>query len=84
MSVIMSRKKIKEARVEEEVRKGQRYLRDTPRQYWIRSALITLGLFALVLWLNYPTRGASAFLWAFGIAGLILGYFVVSYLMFRR
>lgn len=80
----MARKKIKDDRVEEETQRGQRYLRDTPRQYWIRSAIITLGLFALVLWLNYPTRGTSAFLWAFGIAGLILGYFVISYLLFRR
>ena len=46
--------------------------------------VITIGLFAVVLWLNYPTRGASAFLWAFGIGGLVLGYFIVSYIMFRR
>jgi len=80
----MAGKKTKEARVEEEVRRGQRYLRESSRQYWIRAAIVTIGLFAVVLWLNYPTRGASAFLWAFGIAALVLGYFVVSYLMFRR
>lgn len=80
----MDKKSKKDARIEEEVRRGQRYLRDTPRQYWIRSVIITLGLFAIVLYFNYQTRGAAAFLWAFGIAGLIFGYFAISYYLFRR
>lgn len=65
-------------------RGGQRYLRETPRRYWLRTAVVTIGLFLVILWFNYPTRGASAFLWAFGIAGLILAYFIISYYLFRR
>jgi hypothetical protein len=64
--------------------RGQRYLQDTPRRYWIRTAIVTIGLFAVVLWFNYPSRGASAFLWAFGIAGAVLVYFIISYYLFRR
>jgi len=69
---------------EEKVRKPSRYLRETNRRYWLRVSIITIGLFAVVLWANYPTRGSSAFLWAFGIAGAILGYFVISYFLIRR
>lgn len=70
---------------EEKPRKPSRYLRETNRRYWLRTAIVTIGIFSVVLWLNYSTRGPSAaFLLAFGIAGAILAYFVVSYFMFRR
>lgn len=64
--------------------RGSRYLNETPRRYWIRAAIVTLGLFGVIAWTSYPTRGASAFLWAGGIAGAILAYFVISYFLFRR
>ncbi len=72
-------------RTEEVVRKGSRYLRETPRRYWIRAAIVTIGIFGVVLYTNYSTRGPqSALLWALGIAGAILAYFVISYFLFRR
>ena len=72
-------------KTEETVRRGSRYLRETPRRYWIRTAIVTIGIFAVVLYTNYSTRGpTSALLWALGIAGAILAYFVISYFLFRR
>lgn len=72
-------------KTEEPVRRGSRYLRETPRQYWVRTAIVTVGIFAVVLFTNYSSRGpTSALLWATGIAGGILAYFVISYFLFRR
>lgn len=52
------------------------------RWYWIRTALITVLMFLFILYLN-DDRGASAYLWAGGLALATLGYFVVSYLRLR-
>lgn len=64
--------------------RGSRYLNESNRRYWIRAAVVSLGLFGVIAWTNYPTRGASAFLWAGGIGGAILAYFVLSYYLYRR
>ena len=49
------------------------------RWYWIRTALLTVLMFAFVMWYTYPSRGPIAILWSAGLAGLILGYFAWSY-----
>ena len=54
------------------------------RWFWIRTVLITVLMFAFVMWFSYPTRGATALLWAGGLAVLILGYFTWSYFRFYR
>lgn len=73
-----------EEKPKEKKPRGARYLYETKRRYWIRAAVVTLGLFGVIAWTNYPTRGAAAFLWAGGIAGAILAYFVISYYLYRR
>lgn len=69
---------------EEKVRKPSRYLRETNQRYWIRIAIITVGLFVAVAWFSYPARGPAAFLWAAGLSGAVLVYFIISYYKFRR
>ena len=54
------------------------------RWFWIRTALITVLIFAFVLWYAYPSRGAGAILWSAGLAVLTLGYFALSYYRFYR
>ncbi|MCZ2112320.1 MAG: hypothetical protein LC131_00515 [Anaerolineae bacterium] len=67
------------------VNKPSRYLTESNRRYWVRTAVVTAGLFAVIFWFNQQTRGTTtALLLATGIAGAILAYFVVSYFMFRR
>lgn len=52
--------------------------------YWIRTALITVLTFAVVMWYAYPARGNVAILWAGGLAAAILAYFVLSYFKLYR
>lgn len=54
------------------------------RWYWIRTALVTILTFVVVMWFAYPARGNVAILWAAGLAAAILGYFVFSYYMLNR
>lgn len=54
------------------------------RRYWIRNIVISVGLFAVILWLRYPTEGATAFLWAFAVAGIVLAYFAINYYYLRK
>ena len=42
------------------------------RWYWIRTALITVLVFILVMYYTYPTRGNIAILWSAGLAAAIL------------
>lgn len=67
-----------------EQKKPSRYLIVNWRRYWIRNIIISIALFVIILWLRYPTQGASAFLWAFGVAGIVLAYFAVSYYYLRK
>lgn len=52
--------------------------------YWVRTALITVLTFIVVVWYAYPARGNVAFLWAGGLAAAILAYFVFSYFKLYR
>ena len=54
------------------------------RRYWIRNIVVAVGLFAVILWLRYPTQGPIAFLWAFGVAGVVLAYFAINYYSLRK
>jgi hypothetical protein len=54
------------------------------RWYWIRTAIVTILTFVVVMWFAYPARGNLAILWAAGLAAAILGYFVFSYYMLNR
>jgi hypothetical protein len=59
----------------------------TPNQkrwFWIRTVLITVLVFILVMWYAYPTRGNIAILWSAGLAAAILGYFLFSYYKLYR
>lgn len=67
-----------------EQKKPSRYLIVNWRRYWIRNIVVSIALFVIILWLRYPTHGASAFLWAFGIAGMVLAYFAVNYYFLRK
>ncbi len=54
------------------------------RWFWIRTALLTVLCFVFVMWYTYPTRGNAAILWSAGLAGAILGYFILSYYKLYR
>lgn len=57
-------------------------LQFTPAQrrwYWVRTVLLTVLMFAFVMWYTYPSRGPIAILWSAALAGLVLGYFAWSY-----
>ena len=54
------------------------------RWYWIRTALLTVLMFAFVMWYTYPSRGPIAIVWSAGLAVLILGYFTWSYYKLYR
>lgn len=54
------------------------------RGWTVRAVLLTVLVFAFVLWRLYPIRGNAAFLWAFGLAGLIMGWYVISYYILNR
>jgi hypothetical protein len=54
------------------------------RIYWLRAGIVTVLVFALIMFLLYPTRGTIAILWASLLAAAILGYFVVTYYFLNR
>ncbi len=54
------------------------------RKYWIRNLVIIVALFIVIAWLRYPREGAVAFLWAFGVAGIVFAYFAINYYYLRK
>lgn len=54
------------------------------RAWMIRGVLLTVLIFAFVLWRLYPILGNTAFLWAFGLAAAIMGWTVFSYYLLNR
>lgn len=62
----------------------QRVSAGTKRWFWIRTALLTILIFIFVMWYAYPTNGNIAILWALGLSGAILAYFVFSYFKLYR
>lgn len=54
------------------------------RPWLIRGVILTVLIFAFVLWRLYPIMGNTAFLYAFGLAGLIMGWTIFSYYLLTR
>jgi hypothetical protein len=54
------------------------------RAWMIRGVLLTVLIFAFVLWRLYPILGNTAFLWAFGLAAAIMGWTIFSYYLLNR
>ena len=64
--------------------KDKRPLQVNWRIYWLRAGIVTVLVFALVMILLYPTRGAVAIRWSALLAAAILGYFVVTHYFLNR
>lgn len=54
------------------------------RGWMIRGALLTVLIFVFVLWRLLPVVGNTAYLYAFGLAGAILGWTLFSYYLLNR
>ncbi|MCA9866053.1 MAG: hypothetical protein KIS95_04530 [Anaerolineae bacterium] len=54
------------------------------RWFWIRTILLTVLIFVFIMWYTYPSNGNVAILWSAGLAGAVLGYFVLSYYRLYR
>lgn len=54
------------------------------RPWIIRGLILTILIFAFVLWRLYPVMGNTAFLWAFGLSGAIMGWTIFSYYLLSR
>lgn len=54
------------------------------RWFWVRTVLLTILIFAFVMWYAYPTNGNVAILWSAGLAAAIFGYFAFSYYKLYR
>lgn len=63
---------------------GPQFTQAQRRWYWIRTALLTVLMFAFVMWYTYPSRGPIAIVWSAGLAALILGYFIWTYYKLYR
>jgi hypothetical protein len=54
------------------------------RGWMIRGAVLTVLIFVFVLWRLYPVVGNTAFLYAFGLGGAIMGWTLFSYYLLNR
>jgi hypothetical protein len=54
------------------------------RGWMIRGVLLTVLVFVFVLWRLYPVLGNTAFLYAFGLGGAIMGWTLFSYYLLNR
>jgi hypothetical protein len=54
------------------------------RGWMIRGVLLTVLVFVFVLWRLYPVVGNTAFLYAFGLGGAIMGWTLFSYYLLNR